>query len=133
MTGCDASTLGKVCVCGPGARLALGQAVLDDLAGLRRDPVRKLHLELHQQVTTLGRALGQGQAFAPQAPDGPRFDDIAAGHRHHAAVEGGNVNGAATQSLERERKAGKWRRLSFEAFSEVFLTGLNGMKLTQSE
>lgn len=86
------------------ARLALGQAVLDDLAGLRRDPVRKLHLELHQQVATLGRALGQGQAFAPQAPDGARFDDVAARHRHHPAVEGGDVNGAAAQSLERRRK-----------------------------
>lgn len=118
MTGCDTSTLGEVCVCAPaaritrgevasGARLALGQAVLDDLAGLRRDPVRKLHLELHQQITTLGRALGQGQAFAPQAPDGARLDDIAARHRHRPAVEGRNVNGAATQSLERERKAGE--------------------------
>lgn len=89
-----------------GARLALGQAVLDDLAGLRRDPVRKLHLELHQQIATLGRALGQGQAFAPQAPDGARFDDVAARHRHRPAVEGRNVNGAAAQSLEREREAG---------------------------
>lgn len=82
-------------------RLALGQAVLDDLAGLRRDPVGKVHLELHQQVAALGWALGQGQAFAPQAPDGARFDDIAARHRHHPAVEGGNVDGATTQSLGR--------------------------------
>lgn len=89
-------------------RLALGQAVLDDLAGLRRDPVWKEHLELHQQVAALGWALGQGQALAPQAPDGARFDDITARHRHHPAVEGGNVNRAATQSLERDRKAGKF-------------------------
>lgn len=90
----------------PGTGLALGQAVLDDLAGLRRDPVWKLHLELHQQITPLGRALGQGQAFAPQAPDGTRLDDVAAGHRHGPAVEGRDVDGAATQSLEREGKQG---------------------------
>lgn len=85
---------------GAGPRLALGQAVLDDLAGLRRDPVWKVHLELHQQVAALGWALGQGQAFAPQAADGARFDDVTARHRHHPAVEGGDVNRAAAQSLE---------------------------------
>lgn len=76
--------------------------MLDDLAGLRRDPVGELHLELHQQVAALGRALGQGQAFAPQAPDGARLDDVAARHWHHPAVEGGDVHGAAAQSLGRE-------------------------------
>lgn len=94
---------------GSGTRLALGQAVLDDLAGLRRDPVWKLHLELHQQITALGWALGQGQAFAPQAPDGAWFDDVAARHRHHPAVEGWNVHGAAAQSLEREGEGGTSR------------------------
>lgn len=81
--------------------------MLDDLAGLRRDPVGELHLELHQQVAALGRALGQGQAFAPQAPDGARLDDVAARHGHHPAVEGGDVHGAAAQSLGREGEAGK--------------------------
>lgn len=58
--------------------LALGQAVLDDLAGLRWDPVGEEHLELHHQVAPLGRALGQGQSFAPQPPDSTWFDNIAA-------------------------------------------------------
>lgn len=60
------------------SRLALGQAVLDDLTGLRWDPVGEKHLELHQQVATLRWALGQGQTFAPQSPDCTWFDNIAA-------------------------------------------------------
>ena len=61
------------------SRLALGQAVLDDLAGLRWDPVGEEHLELHHQVAPLRRALGQGQALAPQPPHGTWFDNVAAG------------------------------------------------------
>lgn len=52
--------------------------MLDDLAGLRRDPVGEEHLELHHQVAPLGWALGQGQTFAPQPPDSTRFDNVAA-------------------------------------------------------
>lgn len=77
--------------------------MLDDLAGLRRDPVGEEHLELHHQVASLGRALGQGQTLAPQPPHGARFDDVAARQRHHPVVECGDVNGAATESLETEK------------------------------
>lgn len=89
---------------------ALGQAVLDDLAGLWWDPVREEHLELHHQVASLGWALGQGQAFAPQSPDSTWFDNVAAWERHHPVVKCWNVNCAATESLEGgggEKKAGK--------------------------
>lgn len=80
--------------------LALGQAVLDDLAGLWRDPVGEEHLELHHQVASLGRALGQGQAFTPQSSDSTWFDDIAAWQWHHPVVKCWNVNCAAAESLE---------------------------------
>lgn len=77
--------------------------MLDDLARLRWDPVREEHLELHHQVASIGRALGQGQAFAPQPPDGAGFDDITAWQRHHPIVQCGNVNCAATESLDTKK------------------------------
>lgn len=84
--------------------------MLDDLARLRRDPVGEEHLELHHQVSPLGRALGHRQTFAPEPPDGPRFDDVAARQRHHPVVKCRNVNRAATESLE-EKEGG--REVSF--------------------
>lgn len=85
-------------------RLALRQAVLDDLAGLWWDSVGEEHLELHHQVASLRRALGQGQAFAPQASDGTGFNDVAARKRHHAVVKCGDVDCAATESLQTKRQ-----------------------------
>lgn len=84
--------------------------MLDDLAGLRRDPVGEEHLELHHQVAPLRRALGHGQAFAPQPPNGPRLDDVAARQGHHAVVKSRDVDGAAAESLQKrqqKRKEGK--------------------------
>lgn len=90
------------------SRLALAQAVLDDLARLRRDPVGEEHLELHHQVAPLRRALRHGQAFAPQPPDGSRLDDVAARQGHHAVVKRRDVDGAAAESLQEEQqKRGK--------------------------
>ena len=86
------------------SRLALGQAVLDDLAGLWRDPVGEEHLELHHQVAALGRALGHGEALAPQPPDSTGFDDVAARQRHHPLVERGDVDCAAAESLDTEKE-----------------------------
>lgn len=60
------------------SRLALGQAVLDDLSGLWWDSVGEGHLELNHQVAPLGWAFGQGKAFASQPPDSTGFDNIAA-------------------------------------------------------
>lgn len=116
MIGCDTSTLGKA-VCElitrllRLSRLALAQAVLDDLAGLWRDPVRESHLEFHHQVAALGRALGMGQAFAPQPPHRARLDDIAARQRHHPVVERGDVDCAATESLGRHKR---WKKSALE-------------------
>lgn len=84
--------------------LALAQAVLDDLAGLWRDPVREEHLELHHQVAALARALWQGQTFAPQSADGSRLDDVAARQRHHPVVKCWDVNSAAAEGLEAKKK-----------------------------
>lgn len=85
------------------SRLALRQAVLDDFTGLGWDPVREEHLELHHQVASLGWALGQGQTFAPQPPDSTRFNNITAWQRHHSVVKCGDINCAATESLETKR------------------------------
>lgn len=74
--------------------------MLDDLARLRRDPVGEDHLELHHQVASLGRALGQRQALAPQPPDGAGLDDVAARQGHHPVVERRDVNCAAAERLE---------------------------------
>lgn len=80
--------------------LALAQAVLDDLPGLRWDPIREEHLELHHQVASLRRALGEGQTLAPQPPDGAGFDHVAARQRHHPAVQRWDVDCAAAESLQ---------------------------------
>lgn len=74
--------------------------MLDDLAGLWWDPVGEEHLELHHQVAPLGRALGQGQALAPEPPEGAGFDNVAARQRHHPVVKRGDVDCAAAESLE---------------------------------
>lgn len=78
--------------------------MLDDLSGLWWDPVGEQHLELHHEVAPLGRALGQGQALAPQPPDSTRFDDVAARQRHHAVVKCWDVYCAAAESLEGDEK-----------------------------
>lgn len=73
--------------------------MLDDLARLWRDPVGEEHLELHHQVASLGRALGQRQALAPQPPDGAGLDDVAARQGHHAVVKRRDVDRAAAERL----------------------------------
>lgn len=78
--------------------------MLDDLAGLRRDPVGEEHLELHHQVAALRRALWHGQAFAPQPPDGTWLDDVAARQGHHAVVKRRDVDGAAAESLQKRKE-----------------------------
>lgn len=78
--------------------------MLDDLAGLWRDPVREEHLELHHQVAPLGWALWQGQTFAPQSADGSWLDDVAARQRHHPVVKCWDVNSAAAEGLEAKKR-----------------------------
>ena len=91
-------------------RLALGQAVLDDLPGLGRYPVGEEHLELHHQVPALGGRLVVGQPLASQPADGARFDDVAARQRHHPVVEGGDVHRASAQSLEKRTRQKERKR-----------------------
>lgn len=104
VVGCDASTSGKADNGESCGGLALAQAVLDDLAGLWRDPVGEEHLELHHQVASLARALGHGQALAPQPPDSTWLDDVAARQRHHPVVKCWDVNCEAAESLGVEEK-----------------------------
>ena len=78
--------------------------MLDDLAGLRWDPVGEEHLELHHQVAALGRALGHGQPLAPQPPHRPWLDDVAARQRHHPVVKCRDVDCASAERLEETKK-----------------------------
>lgn len=94
-------------------RLALGQAVLDDLPGLWWDPVGEQHLELHHEVAPLGRALGQGQPLTAQPPDSTWFDDVAARQRHHAVVKCRDVYCAAAESLEGGQEEEEGKQVSY--------------------
>lgn len=78
--------------------------MLDYLTGLGWDPIGEEHLELHHQVAALGGALGVGQTLTLQPADSTRFDDITAWQQHHSVVEGGDINCASTQSLEKRRE-----------------------------
>lgn len=81
--------------------------MLDDLAGLWRDPVWEENLELNHQVASLRWALWQRQALAPQPPDGSRLDDVAARQGHHAVVKCWDVDGAAAESLQKRQEEEK--------------------------
>lgn len=84
--------------------LRLGEVPSDDLSGLRRDPVGEVDGELHDEVTALGRVLGERQALAPEPLHHPWLDDVVAGEGDDAVLQCGNAHGAATQSLEERRK-----------------------------
>lgn len=88
-----------------GLLLRLGEVLSDDLSGLRGDPVGEVDGKLHDEVTALGRVLGERQAFAPEPLHHPRLDDVVAGEGDDAVFQCGNANSAATQSLE-ERRTG---------------------------
>lgn len=78
--------------------------MFDDLPGLRWDSVGENHLELHHQVASLGGAFGHRKPLASEPPHSSRFDHIAAGERHHPAVQSRDVYRAAAESLRRKRR-----------------------------
>lgn len=90
----------KVCVL-----LRLGQVLSDDLLGLWWDPVGEAHRELHDEVATLRRVLGKGQALPPQPLGRAWLDDVVARQRDDAVLQRGNADRTAAQSLQRETRA----------------------------
>lgn len=77
--------------------------LFNDLFGLSRYPVWKAHLEFHYNVPTTGRILGERQTLTPKSLDSAWFDDVVVGKRDHTVLHSGNVHGATTQCLAKEK------------------------------
>lgn len=80
--------------------------LLEDLSRLGSYSVWEADFELHDQVSSLAGGLGEGQPLPTKSLHCPWLDDVVAGERDHASIDGGNVHSAAAQGLRKEEETG---------------------------
>lgn len=71
----------------------------DGVPSVLTQPLRELHLELHDQVSSAIGSLGVGQPLPAHPSLHPRLYDVRGRNGHRPAVQSGRLDRAATQGL----------------------------------